>query len=216
MSDDSLEVAKQQRDALFAEFGEAVTTWNFLEGKVRNVLTRLISRPEEALLLQLDQGAGVRSAINRARILTANLPNATLTDTIRIFAKASRAELGDHLVHLTKVFDRLREHRNFYVHGIQGPGSTINQDKTVQTVAFATMVSARGSLSVSSLQFGLEDLRVFRESMVELARYIDSIIYAIINPDPEWFDPTCVPLESLQKPPVPDRLLKTRQFLIGE
>lgn len=207
----------QSRDML-ADLGQMVVSWNGLEDQVRSVLTLLASNGEEVLLRQAARAGEVKSARNRARILTTHLGNVTLTDAIRAYSKANSPELAEHLNHLCLLFDRLREHRNFYAHGSRGPGTNISQDGRIETSALATQVSAKGSLSISSVRFGKGELEQFIKHMGSANRYIDSITHALLNPDmpPERHPSWCTPLPTLQKPRIPDRLLKSRQYLIGE
>jgi hypothetical protein len=208
----------EEQDAMLTELGRMVTTWNWLESQVRVVLTLLASASEEALLRGQNRMDEVTAARTRARVLTTHLGNVAITDAINALAKGQNALLAGHLTHLSKLFDRLREHRNFYAHGTKGAGSNVSLDGRMETSALATQVTAKGTLKVSSLRFGKSDLEVFVRQLGDAGRYSQMIQHAIINPNlpPEAYAGVFEHPSSLQKPPLPDRLLKSHQALIGE
>jgi hypothetical protein len=128
-------------EPLLAEMGRIVFNFNSLERVTHRIVLMLATRGSEDRSVQ---------------ILITHLNNVPATDALRSLAiDAYDGAVQEHALHLAELFDRLREYRNFYVHGFKD----IN-------------LGGGGAVSTRTARKGLKyhDLRVDRESMADLAR----------------------------------------------
>jgi hypothetical protein len=211
------ERAQRHSQAMLATLAQVIISWNGLESKVRSVVERLISSPEELLQREIGRPSS-KDPIRRAQIVTTNLPNPAVSNAIRVFSKLQRPELAGHLSHIAALFDKLKEYRNFYVHGMRAPGTYIHEDGSIKTTALAVMISARGSLTVSTRTFNQADLEDTLSRIYEAEQYIDSVVFGLLNHDipPDKMSAMFTHLSALQKPRLPPQLLKNREFLLGD
>jgi hypothetical protein len=176
--------------------GEVVIEWNQTEGRARRMLSKLIQPPSDANY-----------------ILLAHMGNTTLTDAIKAYSELQSAEMKDLLAHYCNYFDRLREYRNFYVHGIMRATQRIDHEtRTGTPIGEISQVTARGRLSVSTAEATLDDLGRMLGWMLQLSPFDTSLFWDITQTRPQY----ALPRRAPSKPPLPDKLQKTHQFPIAE
>jgi hypothetical protein len=91
-------------DEIFlARLGRLIVRWNYVESMIRLLLGTLCrDRPT-------------------AEILTAHMGSASLCGALQTIGNEFADEhLREHIVHAVAYFDRVREYRNYYAHGIIG------------------------------------------------------------------------------------------------
>jgi len=199
MSTPDSEAANQ----LHAAVGEMVLAWNGAEMTltfILNTLCRELSGPPSA------------DSMFIPGILTAHMGNVALANALRtISAEFAEPVLQEHLNHFIEITDRIREYRNYYVHGI----SDLSVSETDGVVGHLQSDQARGRI-VRNLEFvTIPKLRKTTENCLVAKQYGTRILNHIftrkehisLNPVP------LPPLTSQDKPPLPDRLLKPRLFL---
>lgn len=146
----------------------------------------------------------------QSNVLTAEMSSVSLRDAISAYAhlvSISNAEISAHLDHFSSYFDRLREYRNYYAHGLfevfppMGPR---------EANGFVTKTVSRGKLAFDSAIITSKELNFVSNHCVTLANYASGIQCAFIHPGggrdaalrvwPSW----------PEKPPLPDKLTKNR------
>ena len=184
----------EDEDTLYALLGRVVVEWSQTEGRARRLLHEIMG-----------------SASDTNYILLAHLGNVAITDAIKAYSEACPKALADHLKHYCTYFDRLREHRNHYVHGILLVG-TEYKEREATAVGETQQITARGRLCIAESKVRSDDLRALISSMTELACY-DSVLRWEINGNrPQG----AIALTPQRKPPLPDTIQKTRLFPIAE
>jgi len=215
--EESVALAKRDTAEMMAAVGEMLVTWNGLETQVRNLLVLIVSAPEEHLMRAAGD-TNVKKARRRAELLTTTLKAVELGLKLRAFSVVCTPLQAEHIKHLADLFDRLREYRNFYVHGMRAPGASVATDGSVTTTALAVQTVVRKSLAIRSVRFGIDALHLFRDKMWETGRYVDPISHDLINPDlpDNQRSPMFPPLHQLAKPAIPPKLVPDTQVLLGE
>lgn len=184
----------ENEDTLYALIGRVVVEWNQTEGRARRLLHEIM---------------GAASDTNY--ILLAHLGNVAITDAIKAYGEACPEALADHLKHYCAYFDRLREHRNHYVHGILLVGTEYNKGEAA-AVGETQQITARGRLCIAESKVKPDDLRALLASMTELACYDSVLRWEISGNRPQG----AISLTPQRKPPLPDTIQKTRLFPIAE
>jgi hypothetical protein len=184
---------KEDLSAFHAAIGALVISWNRAESILKVLLIALCG------------------ASPKTWILTAELGNVGLENALKsASADLAPEELKDHIDHAIEWFSRLREFRNYYVHGI-GRIGIVNDEM----VAFLGQISAK-----TALAWHEEYLTVSRITMLDgqvadfisFASGIELRLYAALKVATRRKQPL-PPLP--QMPPLPDRMVKPRRYLQG-
>jgi hypothetical protein len=188
-------------DAADLEFhqliGQIVVTWNACEGRLREMVIWL---------------AGGRSPSNLA--LTAHMTAKALSEALPAMSGKQPAEVREHLEYYAKAVDILREHRNYYVHGITAISvSMIEPD----TSAWLQTVTGKQRVKIHSERVGLGPLKALEKQLV-LFSYYGLRVLEKVDPYRGMFGFGArrhVPATWPKKPPLPDRLRKPPPILLG-
>ncbi len=117
---------KNHLSPFFAAIGELVVSWNIAEGVLKTILVALCGENPKTW------------------ILTAELGNVALENAVRSASAALAPDkLKMHIDHAVEWFSRLREQRNYLVHGIQ----SVRLEKG-DPVGIISRVSAKKSLTL--------------------------------------------------------------------
>jgi hypothetical protein len=176
-----------------AAFGEIVMEWNQTEARARRFLFDMIG----------DLGAS-------SYILLAHLGNVGLTDAISAYKEMLSPDLSEHIDHYCAYFDRLREYRNYYVHGLMVISKEWSGGSHYGEVE---QITAKGRFARTDDKLTIQDLNKFKHWMIELSTY-GTVVRAEFNPRTR--PKHLIPLTPQRKPPLPDRLTKNRLFPLGE
>jgi len=148
---------------------------------------------------------------NHGNILVAHMGNVALKDALTTLSfEFSDDVFRDHITHYLAYFDRVREWRNYYVHGI-----LIEAEVAGERGGYIQQMQARGKLAVTQQFVSVADVNRVTEMCETLRAY-----GGWINLEPHRRDPTIdflkdqPPLASRDKPPLPDRLTKPRAYLL--
>jgi hypothetical protein len=177
-----------------AKFGEVVMEWNQTEARARKFLFEMIGAKDMS-----------------AYILLAHLGNVGITDAIKAYKEIQKPALSEHIEHYCLYFDRLREYRNYYVHGLMLISFDWSKGNP-HAVGEIEQFTAKGRLAQTDDKVSIEDLKQLKDWMTELATY-SHVVRAEFNPQTR--PKGLIPLTPQRKPPLPDRLQKTRRFPLG-
>lgn len=176
--------------------GEMIVSWNRCEGRVRDLIIWL---------------SGGRSPATLA--LTAHLNAISLIQTLEALANGQEVEIGGHIDHFRECVDRLREYRNYYVHGISdvGPGWPISP----QTGAWIYQVSGRRRVTIRS---EIIDYTALHDLCIQLRLVADygKRIHHMVDPSSGPMGFRARSFAPLIKPPLPPKLRKAEPILLGE
>jgi hypothetical protein len=184
-----------KKETTFAAIGEIVVKWNDAENFMNAILVELCgSNP-------------------KTWILTAELGNVGLENALRTAAAdIAPIHLREHLDHAIEWFSRLRETRNYYVHGIR----RITTDKGGTPLGIIQQVSAKSALVFHNEDLPLDRLRTLSGRINELTIFLLAInvyLHQMIAQE-HFHGPPPSPLPRM--PPLPDRLVKPRRYLQGD
>jgi hypothetical protein len=187
-------------DATEADFhqalGEMVVHWNACEGRLREMVIWL---------------AGGRSPATLA--LTAHMGAKALTDALPALTGEKSAEIREHFEWFAKGVDILREHRNYYAHGISfvSPGMV-----SPGVAAWVSHVTGKLRVKITHDRIPLETLRALCVLMM-IYSYYGLRLMELADPHRGMFGLGRRVLHgpSPSKPPLPDRLRKPPPILIG-
>ena len=187
-------------DAADLEFhqliGQIVVTWNSCEGRLRQMVIWL---------------AGGRSPSTLA--LTAHMTAKALSDALPAMSGSQPPEVRDHFEYYAKAIDILREHRNYYVHGISAVSVGMLE---LETAAWVQTVTGKLRVKIHAERVGLAPLKALEEQLVRYSYYGLKVME---KADPYrgmiGFERRHVPATWPQKPPLPDRLRKPPPILLG-
>lgn len=177
--------------------GELVIAWNSAEIALRRLLSFIAF------------GNAGHNA-HKAYILTAELGAVALEQALRSFANfSSDVEAAAAIKHAASFSERVREYRNYYVHGISGLGYGAAPDKSVP-LGFIFYTSAKGHLKehFQLVQASLlDDVANHCRTLGRYAMDLDATLRsrrtrggAPLSPMP-------------QMPPLPDRQVKPAHIL---
>jgi hypothetical protein len=169
--------------ALCAGLGEVVIRWNSIE----NVLALIISH---------------FAPTHEAAVLTAHMGSTSLCDALRTFAidRTTEPKRGV-IVHFIDFFERMREYRNFYVHG-----AAYAKDGHI----VLSTSSARNGYYLHEAPVDTEDFKALNDTLLQLFLFGAQIAMHLAherNPPPHPMPRVALP----DKLPLPDRLQKPRQ-----
>ena len=166
-----------QENEICRGLGEIVIVWNHVEQSFRILLHRAthIAGPD-----------------GRLWSLIAHLTPIQLAASMAALSHDHQDERRGHLIHCSKVFDREREYRNYYIHA---PRTFWSTDTMSQLVA--SSLSARGgSLVLKQSQIEAGELSAYLERLSVLQSYIGELLQDSHNLR------NGKPLSELSKPPV--------------
>lgn len=177
--------------------GEIMVRWNGCEAHLRDLIIWL---------------CGGQSAVSLA--LTAHMSAKALTDALPALTGTKDAEVREHLEHYSKAVDILREHRNYYIHGIADVSPSM-----ITGGAVAARVSQVTGRHRVKLTFDHLDAKPFLKLLTDLRvlqEYGRRIQMACV---PNYGRGLLSPYKPLaawpSKPPLPDRLKRPPPILIG-
>jgi len=173
-----------------ANFGELIITWNQAEGVLRNLLMSVCGRSPATY------------------ILTAELGSRGLTDGLNAIAVTQNENVKEAILAVVILYDRLREYRNYYVHGLTAIGVR-------NGVGFgsANMASAKGKLGFSTDEVPVEQL----DDLTKRLRLLTTASIAIldtIDPQEGSMVPQALPTRATL--PIPDRLRKNLRYPLND
>lgn len=170
----------------YAAMGKLVCAWNAIEGWVRVLIQDMIVAE-----------VSVRG-ISRAMIMTAEVNAIGLKHILdAISDQISGTEISNMLKYTAECYDRVRESRNFYVHGFN---AVIPYHDVGPALVFST-IGARGQLKQKSTEVLLEEMDRTVDEAVALLKYIKQV-HLFISPT----SPTDYPRVAPTTPSLPRRL----------
>ena len=185
MASRDFEAATRQYTSALGEF---IMAWNHAENTVR------------WLLMALSGSTSIAS-----HILTAELGSRGLTDGLKAFSPTLEPPIRETVLLVVELYDRLREYRNYYAHGIM----TVAVRDGVTLTGWATMASAKGKLGYAEDFVTLAQIMARLEDSRRLSDGARAIIAAV---DPGARLEVPLPLPSRETLPLPDRLKKTLRY----
>jgi hypothetical protein len=204
--------ARAQTAHLLKLVGKLVARWNDLEWGLRYILFAISYDRLTAAILTAD--AQAVNLMNAVRIMASERDITTSRINVGLSEAAQKEgirvkliePISPHVHHLLDCIDRLREFRNFYVHGITTPRG--------KAKPFSVHgITARVRLAMYHQVITKDDLTNLIKQTDEIFRYAEGVYKAILanasaklNERPTW----------PKKPPLPDRLVKPRLNLQDE
>lgn len=147
---------------------------------------------------------------NHGDILVAHMGNVALKDAMATLSfEFSDDVMREHIAHFLDLFDRVREWRNYYVHGIVHACVVDGE-----AAGFIQMYQARGKLALTQQAVTACQIRKVAEWCEALRQYGGWINLEPIRREGGEFLKDEPPLASRDKPPLPDRLTKPRVNLL--
>jgi hypothetical protein len=219
--DDHPETASPHDETdLMIQIGRLVLTWNDLDEWIRHLIL-LISIDAPLVVSVLTADMNTSAALNALRALTVEQDASGIRHYRRMKAKANLLPpetrepepFAPHILHFIEYVDRLREYRNFYLHGISNPKPNSGFEARGRT--------ARGRLSEFRKPITSTDIATLTNEIEKCIAYGEAIFRAIDQSHPfaryaslsggDFVLPTWP-----EKSPLPDRLVKTRLILLDE
>lgn len=150
---------------------------------------------------------GLAGADERVDILTAHMGTVSLTDALRTLStECGPAKAKPHIEHFLALFDRIREYRNHYVHGLR----ILASDKDGNPVAMSESQSAKARLVLHQATIAENELQACIDHIDATLQYAGHILTLLWGADKVVG--AKLGASFLQKPPLPDRLQKPRLF----
>jgi hypothetical protein len=189
------QLAEKNRNDFCVAFADLLITWNAAERAATKMLNHLCGNSPQTYILTSELGAlGLQNALSSMAFGIVDAP------------------FVDALKHGVDYFDRVREYRNYYVHGIHAVGSV----NTEEAFGMIEMLSAKK-------QFAIDEERVPIERLAEVKMMAGNLfavwtnIYVHFVTNPAGDKPGWVPLgEFLEAHPLPARLQKPRQHPLSD
>jgi hypothetical protein len=206
---------------LFTQLGRLVVAWNWLEQVMRDILYTLSIRDRlTTAILTVD--------MNATALMRALGTLATEHDTVETIVRKKRERSPDsftkylgetlgkkepqpvfpHVSHFILYCDRLREFRNFYVHGILTPSDNGE--------AIAATTTARGKLSFYNETISSADLEALTIEIAACSAYGAKVAAAIAQARAYEQKKDAAPPTWPEKPPLPDSMERHRRGLLSE
>ena len=174
----------------YASLGAATVAWNQAENSLRQMLIALCGASPEIWILTAEL-----SAIPLERALQSGA-----TDI-------ASARLKPFIEHCIEWFDRLREYRNYYIHGI----NDVSLHYSGKFVGDASQTTAKRRLVIHQEFIFEERLLHFRQQAAELLAFSSDVLFHVAaHPMTAFSDGKPFP-PLPEMPPLPDRLQKPRQ-----
>jgi hypothetical protein len=191
--------------AIFAAVGELIYEWNNLEHVTRNLILRLVGRTAAA------------------QILTANLGSVPLCEALRTIGnELTKQPVQDRIINAVQYIERLREYRNFYIHGFMFIAFQFENEQDMLNANFGAAkpigvldsFSAKSRYSRSELDFAIEDVQTVVSWCKSGRRYVGNIMGFVRD---SKVPPPARPPQSLPEMlPLPDKLKKLHRYPLDE
>jgi hypothetical protein len=175
--------------AVHAGLGRMIVSWNLAEDCLRGLLAALCS-------------GRTRRDFLRSQIVTLELGTTGLVHALQAFAQDvfRDADASKAVLQAVTYFERLREYRNYYVHGIT---ATVSMPSKGPCGVIATG-NAKGRITRNR-----ETISVGQMQVSERADELTTFILGIVN----YLFPGKGERSLPEMPPLPDRLSRRRQLL---
>jgi hypothetical protein len=184
------------QQAILMRLGELIVKWNACENLLRTLLIYAAGNTD------------------RSNILTAHMGTTEVCDALKTMANEfAPPEINEHIPYLITFFERIREYRNYYVHGISG-FMTKQDDQTIK--GYTQQRVARTRLTVYADFIGEDDLKAVLGYLDGFTKYINPILVPLLWPKGAPPEVKVVPISSLEKPRLPDKLQKRPLFPLDE
>ncbi len=168
--------------------GDFIMTWNQAENAMRRLLLTLCGPSPTT------------------RILTAELGTRGLTDGLNAMATTLKGERRIAVETVVKLYNRIREYRNYYAHGISI--IACHPDTNI-AMGVAHMAMAKGKLAVAQDIITIQQLEATTGWANSLQDAVGNILDTI---DPQEGSRAHPPLPSPETLLLPDRLTKTLRY----
>jgi hypothetical protein len=175
-------VEESKNNRFLIALGQLVLDWNFAEGWMRYLLATLAGQDDQI-----------------SQILTVELGSVGLENALTAFANhILQPEHGDGVLHGVEMYERLRVHRNYYVHGV-----LVHID--YKQFGIAMSVSAKGKIKQEVDRVDAVRLEMIAAQCCALGDYLSALRSHILGLKQENDEPFPLP----NKPPLPEKLAKT-------
>jgi len=208
---------ESESSEFLAQLGKLVVAWNDLESALGGLIFILAERdPVTAMLLTADMNAATMMNAIRALVIEHDASERRLAGDLAkdSFAKEYLGgprvveDAAPYVVHLIDFADRLREYRNFYVHGINSPRA--------KEGFLARGRTARGRFVFFEQPITLLNLQSLTVSIEACVDYGLKVQTAVVSARGYLRRKDAAPPTWPEKPPLPDKLRRSRQFLPHE
>ncbi|RWH74484.1 hypothetical protein [Mesorhizobium sp.] len=184
-------IAIQERDFL-ASLGALIVEYNGAENAFRNLLASAATAKPVSL-----------EAIALAQILTVEMGNVALSQAMQSYASdIAPAEMEQPLKDAAKYLDTIREHRNFYVHGI----SVVLTFSDAGTLGQIYSMTAKSALKEHRTAIAKSDLDALQNHCKLAKQFFRDLMFRLDYLQGHWHDEFEPPLPGT--PPALDRLSK--------
>ncbi len=181
-------ISEEYADVL-AQVGILVVYWNRVEEAAR-LLVRHFNRGDR----------------DRSDILTAHMGTNSLCDALRTLSSAyCKSHEQEHIRHYIKLLERVREYRNYYIHGLLGYEEGMGQIQTL---------SARSNLILHAESVDAEDIENIAIRCLEVSRYGINLYERLRQRESARKQKKRLP-PLPDKPPLPNKLRKPQRALLG-
>lgn len=186
---------------ILVEMGRIVFNWNGFERSTTRLLNELIGGERD----------------HKLTIVTAHMTTNTQLDALRtIAAEFLEDNEREHILHLVKLFERLRERRNFYVHAFDGFSYPLFEKDGIlrmdagSPVGKMRSISAKGRLHSNESDVSSKDLEIEAKLIHKASHYIALLVlYFRRGDNPEY---QMLP----EKFPLPEKLKKTTRTILSD
>jgi hypothetical protein len=190
---DSGFLAMTPTESYLISLGRLVLQYNEAETRLRRLLVSAFEpiSPRDVML---------------AQIMTVELGNVGLTQALQSYANdLAPLTIREHILHAGTYFDRIREYRNFYVHGV-----TSVMGRQENPIGLFHTRTAKGSLKDHKGFVSKADLDQLTAHCETAGAFTNAVSNRLSFVRGDWFgDLPEPPLPD--KPPLPDRLQKPAQ-----
>lgn len=208
MTDNPDEGSTSDGDELLLHLGKLIVTWNDLETLIRQVLYTLSDRDIlTAAILMADMSiTGLMNVLRPLAFKYDEWQRAMFVDLqserrLRDYLGPRQIEpVAPHVNHLIEFTDRLREYRNFYIHGINRPRPGKGFRARTQT--------ARTKFVIFEQPITLADLQILTSEIERCIGYGFKVIDAVVMAREHMSSRDVGPPTWPEKPLLPDRLKK--------
>jgi hypothetical protein len=180
---------------IFASLGEVVVKWNRAENSLRQI------------------AVGACKPSPEIWILTAELGGVSLESALKSLARdVLPSSLAAHVIDVVEWFSRLREYRNYYVHGIY----EVRANESGEKIGFISQTTAKNGIVLHVETISEREILTLSQKIDEFIGYASDVEFHVsAHPLTEFSGGTPFP-PLPQKPQLPDRLQKPRQRLTDD
>lgn len=182
----------------YQNIGEVIVSWNACEERLRDMVIWL---------------AGGRTPANVA--LTAHMSGKALVETLPTLTTDLDPDVRHRFEHYARAVDMLREHRNYYAHGIELVGiGPLDEPNPLEAQAYVKQTTSRNQLKFYYEKVELKDLVKLKTVLMSYQAFGFNLLARAFpgfrnlgarQPNSPWPD----------TPPLPDRLKKRPPILLG-